>query len=89
MLLDDNGDNVRLNQKIVFSVIQVQPYGGDLAQDPHRFPLTLQGDWQFSVERLDDSVGYVKENVVLIALEVQNGHCKWSPEFANEVWPKC
>ena len=49
-------------------------------------PLTLQGDWQFSVERLDDSVGYVKENVVLIALEVQNGHCKWTRAFADEVW---
>lgn len=50
-------------------------------------PLTLHGDWQASVERIDDAHGYTVKNSILIALEVQLS-VKWSHEFANVAWPQ-
>lgn len=50
-------------------------------------PLTLEGEWQASVERLDDAHGYTLDNVVLIALEVQLP-IKWSRSLADALWPR-
>lgn len=49
-------------------------------------PLTFDGDWQMSIERVDDTRGYMVDNIVLIALEVQL-RCKWSKELAGKIWP--
>jgi hypothetical protein len=51
-------------------------------------PLNTCGDWQVSVERLDESEGYTKDNVVLVALETQNAYDQWSKEFVKSVWDK-
>ena len=50
-------------------------------------PLTLEDEWQASVERLDDAHGYTLDNVVLIALEVQLS-VKWSRALADALWPR-
>jgi hypothetical protein len=45
-------------------------------------PLTYQrhSDWQCSLDRIDDSIGYIKENVRLITLEF-NTEVKWSVDL--------
>ena len=48
--------------------------------------MNTHGDWQVSVERLDESEGYTKDNVVLVALETQNAYAQWSKEFVKSVW---
>ena len=48
-------------------------------------PLTIDGDWQMSIERVDDKMGYTRDNIVLIVLETQLS-CKWSTEIAERVW---
>ena len=42
-------------------------------------------NWQISVERLDNNVGYTKDNVVLICLEFQSGYRQWTREIWDEV----
>jgi hypothetical protein len=39
-----------------------------------------------SVERLDESKGYIDGNWVLIVLETQNGHAQWTKEFVESLW---
>jgi hypothetical protein len=49
-------------------------------------PLRMKGDWQISVERLDESKGYIEGNWVLTVLETQNGHAQWTKEFVESRW---
>ena len=49
-------------------------------------PLRMKGDWQMSVERLDESKGYIDGNWVLVVLETQNGHAQWTKEFVESLW---
>jgi len=49
-------------------------------------PMNIHGEWQVSIERLDESKGYTKDNVVLTALETQNAYAQWSKEFVKSVW---
>lgn len=49
-------------------------------------PLNTEGEWQVSIERLDESKGYTKDNVVLVAQETQNAYAQWSKEFVKSVW---
>lgn len=35
-------------------------------------------DWRASIERVDDSIGYVKSNCVLVCYEFNGGRAKWS-----------
>jgi hypothetical protein len=49
-------------------------------------PLMLNGEWQMSIERLDESKGYIDGNWVLTALETQNGHAQWTKEFVESLW---
>ena len=49
-------------------------------------PLVLKGKWQMSVERLDESKGYIDDNWVLTVLETQNGHAQWTKEFVESLW---
>jgi len=49
-------------------------------------PLMSVGDWQMSVERLDESKGYIDGNWVLVVLETQNGHAQWTKEFVESLW---
>ena len=49
-------------------------------------PLRLNGDWMMSLERIDDDIGYARENSVLVVGEVNSGFWKWSKEFADAVW---
>ena len=51
-------------------------------------PLNTCGDWKVSIERLDESKGYTKDNVVLVAQETQNAFAQWSKEFVKSVWDK-
>jgi len=48
-------------------------------------PLMSVGDWQMSVERLDESKGYIDGNWVLVVLETQNGHAQWTKEFVESL----
>jgi hypothetical protein len=51
-------------------------------------PLRIEtGDWMMSLERLDEDVGYVTGNVVLVCIETNTGSFHWSREFADQVWP--
>ena len=45
--------------------------------------LQLESDWQCSIERLDQTLGYVPENVVLCAVEFQS-YAQWSPDKYKE-----
>lgn len=49
-------------------------------------PLNTDGDWKMSIERLDESKGYTKDNVVLVTQETQNSFAQWSKEFVENVW---
>ena len=49
-------------------------------------PMNTHGEWQVSVERLDETRGYTKDNVVLIVVEAQNSFAQWSKEFVESVW---
>tara|TARA_R110000851_G_scaffold200363_1_gene351610 strand:+ start:60 stop:1895 length:1836 start_codon:yes stop_codon:yes gene_type:complete len=49
-------------------------------------PLRMKGDWQMSVERLDESKGYIDGNWVLIVLETQNGNAQWTKGFVESAW---
>ncbi len=49
-------------------------------------PMNTHGEWQVSVERLDETRGYTKNNVVLIVVEAQNSFAQWSKEFVESVW---
>lgn len=42
-------------------------------------------NWQISVERIDQNLGYTKDNVVLICLEFQSGYRQWTREIWDEV----
>ena len=46
--------------------------------------LKVHSDFYMSIERIDETNGYVKGNVKLICLEFQNGHQQWSPEKFND-----
>lgn len=49
-------------------------------------PLMSKGEWQMSVERLDETKGYIDGNWVLTTLETQNGHAQWTKEFVESLW---
>ena len=49
-------------------------------------PMNTRGEWQVSVERIDESKGYTKDNIVLATLETQNAHAQWSKEFVESAW---
>lgn len=49
-------------------------------------PMNTCGEWQVSVERIDESKGYTKDNIVLTTLETQNAYAQWSKEFVENVW---
>ena len=49
-------------------------------------PMSYEGDWQVSVERIDNSKGYTKDNVVLATLETQNSFHQFTKEFVKSVW---
>ena len=49
-------------------------------------PLMSEGEWQMSVERLDNSKGYIEGNWVLTVLETQNGNAQWTKEFVESAW---
>lgn len=50
-------------------------------------PLRIEsGDWMMSLERLDNNVGYVQGNVVIVCVETNTGSFHWSREFADHVW---
>lgn len=49
-------------------------------------PLMLNGDWQISVERLDETKGYIDGNWVLVTLETQSPFMQWTKEFVGSIW---
>lgn len=46
------------------------------------FEMNTRGDWQVSIERIDPSSGYTRDNVCLICLEL-NVHYQWNDEKIN------
>ena len=40
-----------------------------------------------ALERIDDTRGYVKGNVALVAHEFNHGCAKWSAAICDEFWP--
>lgn len=44
--------------------------------------------WLCSLERIDDTKGYVKGNVALVAHEFNHGCAKWSATICDEFWGK-
>ena len=49
-------------------------------------PLMSEGEWQMSVERLDETKGYIDGNWVLVVLGTQSGYAQWTKEFVEKVW---
>ena len=49
-------------------------------------PMNTCGEWQVSVERIDNGKGYTRDNIVLTTLETQNAYAQWSKEFVENVW---
>lgn len=50
-------------------------------------PLSLDGPWKMSLERLDQSKGYVIGNVGIIAHRFNTSPFQWSRAFAACTWP--
>ena len=50
-------------------------------------PMSLKQcfDWSLSIERLDNDIGYTRENIVLICAEF-NTREHWKPEHFNKFW---
>ena len=48
-------------------------------------PLDVNGEWKWSKERLDNSLGYIKDNVVFVIQRV-NTFEQWSRAKADEYW---
>ena len=46
--------------------------------------LKVHSNFNISIERLDESNGYVKGNIKFICIEFQNGNQQWSPEKFND-----
>ena len=51
-------------------------------------PMSTEGDWQVSLERIDNSKGYTKDNVALATLETQNSFHQFTKEFVENAWGK-
>ena len=49
-------------------------------------PLSVHGHYKFSIERMDDDIGYTKANTVLVIMEVNHGSAKWSKAKADDYW---
>lgn len=49
-------------------------------------PMNVNGKWKFSIERLDNDVGYTRANSVLVVAEVNHGNAHWSKEKAAQYW---
>jgi hypothetical protein len=49
-------------------------------------PLSVHGHYKFSIERMDDDIGYTKANTVLVIMEVNHGNAKWSKAKADDYW---
>ena len=49
-------------------------------------PLMLNGDWKLSVERLDETKGYIDGNWVIVTLETQSPFMQWTREFVGSIW---
>lgn len=47
-------------------------------------PMTFKDSWKVSLERLDQNLGYTKDNTVLICFEFQN-QCNWSHDKITEM----
>lgn len=47
-----------------------------------------RSQWLCSLERIDDTKGYVKGNVALVAHEFNHGCAKWSAAICDEFWGK-
>ena len=61
-----------------------------------QIPLNLgDGDWMISLERLDESQGYQRDNVRLVAIEANVSvgtmqaaqQIRWSEELVAKLWP--
>jgi hypothetical protein len=46
--------------------------------------LKVHSDFNISIERIDETNGYVKKNIKFICVEFQNGFQQWTPEKFNE-----
>jgi hypothetical protein len=44
-----------------------------------KMSLKIHSDFKISIERLDESIGYVKGNIKFICLEFQNASQQWTP----------
>ena len=42
-------------------------------------------DWMATLERIDQTLGYTKENTVLICYEFNTGHSQWSRDLVTRV----
>jgi hypothetical protein len=45
-----------------------------------KMSLKVHSDFNISIERINETDGYVKGNIKFICIEFQNGHQQWSPE---------
>lgn len=80
---NQKGRDMRMDLTIADVVQQLRNQRGRCAY--LNVPLTIDGDWKMSIERVDDTRGYTRDNIVLIVLETQLS-CKWSTEIAERVW---
>ena len=49
-----------------------------------KMSLKVHSDFNISIERIDETNGYVKENIQFICIEFQNGRQQWNPSKFND-----
>jgi hypothetical protein len=67
-----------ISKEFIFNLSEKQNDSCAITGSPLNYK--TNSDWQCSLDRIDDSIGYIESNVRLITLEF-NTPSKWSPDF--------
>ena len=77
------------NYKEIFLAVYDKICANRLRCEYSNIPMSLSQcfDWSLSIERLDNKIGYTRENIALVCAEF-NTREHWKPEHFRRLWPE-
>jgi hypothetical protein len=85
-----SGNRANMNLEIEYLRQLYEEQNGRCYISNVKMSLQAHSDFKMSIERIDETEGYVKGNVKLICLEFQNGQRQWTPtkfqDFCNNYY---